>query len=201
MLRLFIGIKIEVTQVLLDLQNDLKKILQSDKINWVDPANFHITLIFLGEVEEILVDPLIKILERLSSASRIFTLTYDRLGFFGTQRQPNVIWFGFKDQEDLSKLKMAIDKATSELGFKTDNKEFNPHLTYGRVKKIEKSNLLIGYINSRNKAIKGEYSVKEFQLIRSILHPHGPEYKVLHAFKLPVRSDPLPFKNDQKGVN
>jgi len=201
MFRLFVGIKIEPTPVILELQSGLKKTLESSKINWVSPENFHLTLNFLGEVEEYYVNSLITILENIASRFGIFTITYDRLGFFGTQIQPNVIWFAFKKHTLLDQLKSSIDEELTELGFKPDRKKFYPHLTLGRVKKYVNTSSFINYINSKNSQLKGEFCVKEFQLIRSILRSNGPEYAVLNAFKLRNELNSLSLHNDQNGIN
>ena len=195
MLRLFIGIKIESLPPITQFQAYLKKALQSDQINWVDPGNFHITLKFLGDVKEYYLNSIESILNSIASRYNSFTLSYGRLGVFGSRNQPRVIWFGFKQNPIIAQIQSAIENELLPLGFKKEDKEFYPHLTLGRVKRISNANKLFDYIEEKNPGIHGEYSISGFQLIRSILKPEGPEYKVVKEFQL-MQSDTLSFKNN-----
>jgi len=184
MIRLFIGIKIKPLPVLKELRSNLIEILHLSQINWVDPLNYHITLKFLGDVEKYYVNSLTQLFEHIASKTRIFTLQCDQLGFFGSEKQPRVIWFGFEKQHAILKLQSSIEKALTELGFNAEEKEFHPHLTLARIKKINDAQPLMEYLELKNPKIDGEYTVQGFQLIKSILRSDGPEYSVVKEFKL-----------------
>ena len=184
MLRIFIGIKIEPSPILTEHRTKLIEIMGMNQINWVDPINYHITLKFLGDVEEYYINSLTQLIEQIASKTETFTLQYDRLGFFGSEKQPRVLWFGFKKQSTIQKLQKSIEKAITYLGFEPEEKTFNPHLTLARIKKINNAQPLIEYIKLKNPEINGSYSVRGFQLIKSVLKPEGPEYTTLRDFRL-----------------
>ena len=139
---------------------------------------------FLGDVDDYYSNSILLLLEQIAAKTNKFTLFYDRLGLFGSAKQPRIIWFGFRKQEDIMNLQLSIEKSLTDLGFKAGEKEFHPHLTLARIKKINNALTLTEYIALKNKNIKGEYPVTKFQLIKSVLHSEGPEYSVLKEFKL-----------------
>ena len=88
--------------------------------------------------------------------------------------------YGYIDSEVFEKHK----KALINLGFESEEREFHPHLTLGRIKRISNTQALTEFIKLNNPNIKGEYLIKRFQLIRSDLRMSGPEYTVLKEFEL-----------------
>ena len=163
---------------------ELIKIAGTNQINWVDPLNYHITLKFFGDVEEYYINSLNQLIEQVASETKTFTLQYDQLGFFGSEKQPHVLWFGFKKQPAVQELQKSIEKAVTDLGFQPEEKKFHPHLTLARIKKINDAQPLMQYIKLKNSGIYGKYSVEKFQLFKSVLHSSGPDYKVLQEFRL-----------------
>ena len=184
MLRIFIGIKIEPSPIITEHRAELIKIAGTDQINWANPLNYHITLKFFGDVEEYYINSLNQLIEQIASRTETFTLQYDRLGFFGSEKQPRVLWFGFKNQPAVQELQKSIEKAGTDLGFQPEEKKFHPHLTLARIKKINNAQPLMQYIKLKNPGIYGKYCVEKFQLFKSVLHPSGPEYTVLKEFRL-----------------
>jgi RNA 2',3'-cyclic 3'-phosphodiesterase len=180
--RLFIGIKIDSKNII-SIANELKKQFSSSNIAWVEPQNFHLTLKFLGDVDVNLIDSISNILIRVCSKYNSFELISLKLGYFGSIYQPRVIWYGFKSNPILALLQDDIDHSLHELGFDLETKEFNVHLTFGRVKHINEQErfreILKGSLTNVNTIV-----VSQFQLIESILRKEGPEYKILKVFEL-----------------
>ncbi len=200
MLRLFVGIKIEPSPILKQIHADLKKTFELDHINWVDPLNYHITLKFLGDVEDYFVNSLTLVLEHIAQKFPIFALKCYRLGYFGKRNQPRIIWYGFKRHPVLDNLQVSVEKALIDLGFEPEEKEFHPHLTLARIKSISNAERLIDYLESKNKKVAGEYRIRDFELIKSDLKSSGPEYTVLREFHLNT-SDSLSFDDNQQSIN
>jgi 2'-5' RNA ligase len=181
--RLFIGLKCAEQKYLAMLQWELRKILPKSQINWVDPANFHITLKFLGDVEDYHINPITKILDNIAHEFRPINLIPNQVGTFGPKNRPHVIWFGYKEDPILTALQLSIDKALASLGFEPEKRKFSPHLTLGRVKQITEMNELDYYLLNRQQPIYEKFHVGSFQLIESILKQEGPEYKVIKQFQ------------------
>lgn len=181
--RLFIAIKITPSKSLENILSDLKEQLNQSTIKWVDSMNFHITLKFLGHVEEYYINTLIALLDQIAQRNSGFTLESSGFGFFGKTRQPRVIWYGFKSNSCLDKLQHSIEESLSELGFEKEDKNYLPHLTIGRVKALSANNNFKETVPEL--VTQPEYyPVAKFSLIKSILKAEGPSYQVLKDFTL-----------------
>jgi RNA 2',3'-cyclic 3'-phosphodiesterase len=183
MIRLFIGIKIENQQKLIDLSSSLKMQLSESNASWVNPYNFHLTLKFLGEVENYYINSIITLLTEISHKVQSFDLHYNKLGYFGTATQPKVIWFDFKPNKNLNLLQELIENSMTDLGFKREEKIYSPHLTFARIKKMTDNSNFNEIIKSQT-AYSDSFNVSNFQLIESSLKPTGPVYSNVEEFRL-----------------
>jgi RNA 2',3'-cyclic 3'-phosphodiesterase len=182
--RLFIGIKCNQQDYLKARQLELKRILSKSHISWVDPDNFHITLKFIGEVDEFYINSMQFILGNISRLFKPLALEAQKIGCFGPAAQPKVIWFGYKDEPRLTQLQLTIDEELFSLGIKKEEKIFKPHLTLGRIKRIVETEDLNEYIKNQ-KPIRGEkFQMNAFQLFQSSLTQNGPHYSILQEFRL-----------------
>ncbi len=182
MKRLFCAVKITPTYHIENALHALQEALYSERINWVDPANMHITLKFFGNTPD---NQQNKIITRLKDASRqieAFSFDVAGCGSFGPPKLPRVIWFGISRSEGFKKLYNQINKNLQHLGYEPDKKEFVPHLTLGRIKNISQQNLLKQMLRSYKDSHFGQFRVDAFYLYQSILTPEGPEYKVIEEF-------------------
>ncbi|RLE45068.1 RNA 2',3'-cyclic phosphodiesterase [Candidatus Woesearchaeota archaeon] len=144
---------------------------------WVRRENIHLTVKFLGEVKDELVDELINRLNRIKI--KPFKLCIDSLGVFPSERFARVLWAGFDASSELIDLRRQID---SELPF-GDEKEFKAHATIARIKKIKDKK---GFVEKLRKFEIERlcFEVKCFVLYKSTLTPEGPIYEVVKEFAL-----------------
>lgn len=177
MKRLFIAIPVNVQPALVQLLSDLQHHFSEDKINWVSPGNIHITLQFLGETQETIIPRLTQIIEDTASAFSEGEATLEGLGYFGSKRDPRVIYSRIQGFEKLSDMASMLHGLTSPEGFRNDHPEFRAHLTLGRIKHIQNKfrffELIQSYGNQPIQTIK----IGEVILYESILRPQGPIYK------------------------
>ena len=131
-----------------------------------------------------MINTFIDRLHAISTNSEPFKLTPDRIGIFGSKNQPRVLWFGFQPHPLITKLHQLIDVEFSRMGFEKETKKFMPHLTFGRVKQIIEQEELINFLQHPGQINIKDFPVSTFQLYRSILKSHGPEYHVLEDFRL-----------------
>src|SRR3989344_3213799 len=132
-MRLFIAIDLskDVKGILYKVQKSIRNNLA--KIHWVAPKNLHLTLKFIGEVEDSKVN---EIKDRLNHIEyEKFILNLDTIGFFPNNDFIRIIWIGVNPEEKVIELQKKIDSGLLDL-FSKDQR-FDAHLTIGRVKNIK----------------------------------------------------------------
>src|SRR5262245_18984155 len=134
-MRCFIAIEVpsEVRSAFVELQNVLRS--AGADVAWTNPDNVHLTLKFLGEIDKKLVSKVEQVcLETITSMSP-FELNVNRIGLFPNERHPRVLWVGLGGEiETLEKLQEQLDERLAGIGFEVEEKDFQPHLTVGRIR-------------------------------------------------------------------
>ena len=184
MKRIFIAIKIEPGPALQKIINSLKAVLASEKINWVNPENIHLTLAFLGDTDEERIKVLSIMLKRTCTGFGEFSFSLNSTGVFKDFRDPRVIWAGIEGYEKLIKLNDIINTGLKDTGFGIENRPFKPHITLGRVKYLKNPESLKSALEMYKDNFIQDVNIEEVILYQSILRPEGPVYKSLGAFKL-----------------
>ncbi len=185
MARLFLAISlpVELKERLARLQEELKKI--GADVRWVRPEGIHLTLKFLGEVPEDLIDQIVKLAEEAirESGVKSLRLGLKGLGSFPPGKAPRVVWVGLTgDLKELALLKRHLEDKLARLGFEPEGRAFVPHLTLGRVKSGRGRDSLQKEIHRRREeeiAPEGALEISEIVLYRSTLHPQGAIYTPL----------------------
>jgi RNA 2',3'-cyclic 3'-phosphodiesterase len=105
------------------------------KIRWVDPAQVHLTLKFLGEIDLLEVPKICAAVEEVASALPPFSVRVNSAGAFPDLKRPRTVWLGIDDEtKELAALHNEMEAALAKLGFRAENRRFRPHLTIGRVR-------------------------------------------------------------------
>jgi len=192
--RCFIAIKPtgEILNRILQLIENLKEELDSDLIRWCSKDQLHITLKFLGDVEEEKIEPLMATLRNYCLEFSKFELTIGGAGCFPDLNFPRVIWVGIGGELDkLATLQEAVEVGVCEFGDHKEEKEFKPHLTIARIKKAQHKELrniknqlqriitTVGFIS--------DWHVDEVLLMESLLQPSGAIYQELESVKLQIK--------------
>jgi RNA 2',3'-cyclic 3'-phosphodiesterase len=126
MLRLFVGIGFPPELKLrLSLLNE-----GLPGARWVDPANFHLTLRFIGEIGEDTAGDVDDALTRLRAHR--FTLQLAGTGVFGNGR-PRQLWVGVERNPDLAALRDKVEQALIRAGLPPEPRKFAPHVTLARL--------------------------------------------------------------------
>jgi RNA 2',3'-cyclic 3'-phosphodiesterase len=187
MKRTFIAIPIEpVSENTLSLFKTFKDSLDDEKIKWVNPRKFHITLAFLGDTDQGSIIRVGALLKQVSESKENFTIKLQGAGIFTNLRNPRVIWFGIKNYEIISEMKSELDLGLSKLGFEIDKRPFNPHLTIGRITNLKNKSILQQLINSSDNTFLQEIPVSKIIYFESILSPEGPKYIPLAVYNLKI---------------
>jgi RNA 2',3'-cyclic 3'-phosphodiesterase len=103
------------------------------ELRWVAPANYHVTLAFLGWTG---IDAIAAVSDALNAATAgegRFSFRTTRLGAFPSLDRATVLWAGVEDPGPLSRLAGAIGDAMAGLGFRRDGRPYHPHVTIARL--------------------------------------------------------------------
>jgi len=176
-MRCFIAIELddEIKDNLQTAQQFFKSI-PDEKVNWTKRSQMHLTLKFLGEASE---DQIPKIIDAIqSSAAEIapFDLPVAGLGSFPPSGSPRVLWAGVQRSESLQKLQKSIEATVSPLGFPSEDRDFTPHLTLGRVKERIDPKTAKTIIQNKQNFTAGTQHVTKITLFSSTLKPTGSVY-------------------------
>jgi 2'-5' RNA ligase len=100
---------------------------------WVDPGNLHLTLRFIGEVDEGMASDIDAALVRIRAPP--FAVTLAGAGSFGGER-PRLLWVGIEDSAPLFQLQERIETALRRAGVPPDTRRYSPHVTLARLKQV-----------------------------------------------------------------
>ena len=153
-------------------------------VRWVSSDNLHITLKFLGDVDEARLPGMSFALKAALASETSFSAAMEGSGTFPHSGAPRVVWVGLSQGGSrLTRLAHRVDTALAGLGFPAETRPFRPHVTIGRVKTPRNIRPLLEAIEAD--PFEGErFSVESVHLMKSVLTPAGPQYSVLNSFKL-----------------
>ena len=179
--RTFIAVDIgdDIRNNAIALQHSLAKCGAS--VKWVSPESLHITLLFLGEVDDRELHTVCRAVKEVAAREPSFALRISGLGAFPTPRRPKIVWAGLVEgSEELRSLYDKLEAKMTELGaFHKEERGYTPHLTLGRVKNEEDGMKLAPEMTKRLAWDGGRTAVHEILVFSSVLERDGPVYTVL----------------------
>ncbi|MBI5832963.1 MAG: RNA 2',3'-cyclic phosphodiesterase [Armatimonadetes bacterium] len=150
---------------------------------WVHPSLWHLTLKFLGDVEDELVPAVADLASEVAQRFEAFRLGLGGLGVYPNMERPRTLWVGStQGAEQFEALAAALDGGLDGLGFQPEDEIIRAHLTVARFRDNHEFGELAGHIGPG--AEIASFAVKELVLMRSVLRPRGPDYSVVE--KLPL---------------
>lgn len=150
----------------------------------VRPENIHLTLKFLGEVDEHRVASIDQALQEAARPFSPFIINAKGLGVFPGIKRPQVLWAGVEGHR-LFALTSAIETSLEPIGFARDDRSFKPHLSIGRWRQFRGSSAALGREIERWKNHDfGTSTVREIVLFQSVLRSDGAEYRPLRVIGL-----------------
>ena len=148
---------------------------------WLPARNLHLTLRFIGDVDEAAAEDIHDRLTAVTAPS--FTLTLAGPGLFGDRHRAHTLWLGVERSDDLTRLAAKVEAAVVKAGQPPEKRKFAPHITLARVKGASPDRL--GEVIAAPPPVSGEsFAVDGFSLFRSTLGRGGPEYDVLESYPL-----------------
>lgn len=172
--RAFISVDIEPDDRLRDILNELRRSGADLKV--VKPELLHVTLKFLGDTEDDMVDQIVRRMEEAVKGLQPFSAQLVGMGAFPSLSNIRVVWVGMEGSGALTTIAQRLDDSLRELGFERDKKGFKPHLTVARARTAARMGAVQGILRERAASDFGAYSVGSIRLKKSVLCPQGPIY-------------------------
>lgn len=160
---------------------DLQPKTKTLPLRWVPIENIHLTLKFLGDINEANISHISDLLQSKANSTPAFDIRLNGLGVFPNPRRPNVIWVGVDAPEALQDLQGRLEVELSGLGFVPEKRPFSPHLTVARVRREARPAALkqISDIVASTHIAAVTGRIDMLTLFRSVLKPSGSVYNPL----------------------
>src|SRR5262245_12320432 len=179
--RTFIAVEIgaDIRESAVALQETLAK--TGAEVKWVTPESMHVTLLFLGEVDDRELPAVCRVVKEVAAAEPPFPLRVSGVGAFPTPRRPKILGAGITDgADDLTCLYDKLEAKLLDLGcYRKEERGYTPHLTLGRVKNEADGFTLAKELPKRLAWDGGRTVVDEVLVFASVLEKDGPVYTVL----------------------
>lgn len=177
-MRLFIAI---------DLPSEWKRLLAQPEesigwlgrgVKWVEPRGMHLTLKFLGEVDEKTLPDIRNGIAAACRGTDSFKIRLRGTGVFPNPKRPRVYWVGIEGASALLDLQKRIDSGMQGLGFPAEEHPFQPHLTLARIKEpIGKQRMTDALLAYKIESEPG--MIREVLLMQSHLSRDGAHYEAI----------------------
>ncbi len=192
-MRLFIAIDLG-DEVRGSVRQELAKLQPlAPHAKWAHLEGMHVTLVFLGYVEDARVPEVKAIAEEVARRHGPVKFAVEGVGGFGSSTRPRVLWVGLTgDIEVLGALKSDLEKRLAPLGYQPEKRPFKPHLTLARSRAPSGDPALARCIRSCRASTFGQAKVDRIILFRSDLSPKGARYTPLCEPRLSGRVEPFP---------
>jgi 2'-5' RNA ligase len=176
-MRLFIAI---------EFPDELKKQLEGMHTDipgsrWVPMEQIHLTLSFLGEVDDATLDPLTGALATIKAPG--FDLCFSGTGCFPDRRRPRALWVGLEPEPLLNSLASLVREAVLACNIPQEERPFSPHITLARLK-FPAPREVGAFLDLPQKKELPPVRVREFTLFRSLLTSQGAVHTALRTFAL-----------------
>lgn len=178
MVRCFIGILIpeELKKPIKNIQDRFKNLPMSCKL--VESTNLHVSLSFLGEIEENKIEEVKRNLDLICSEFRKFKVTISGLKTIPSKTYIRVLALELYDKEK------NLEEISKKIKEKIGGDVKPPHLTLARVKNISNKQKILEELEKMERVELGDFLMSSIQLIKSELRRTGPVYLTLHESRL-----------------
>lgn len=160
-------------------QEELKEKLNYKQ--WPHSQDLHITLKFLGPVDDNKIGPLHHRLQKTTN-TQPFTIEVGSIGTFGKADMPRVLWAGVNKTQNLANLQQQIERLLLNMGYEKETRPYRPHITLAKKWYGDAAGALLGNIKT-NYSTQWEMVVERIVLYR--IHPlSNPKYEPVYTYRL-----------------
>ncbi|MDP1948196.1 MAG: RNA 2',3'-cyclic phosphodiesterase [Nitrospirota bacterium] len=200
MIRTFLAVELspalqaELARVQQELKRSLEQEMQGGtRISWALPVSIHLTLKFLGDMDEQMIDRLRAALEEAIGSQIAVVVAIERIGVFPNPQSPRLLWVGpsehwerGEEAKRVAEIHVVIEQACEGLNFLREPRPFSPHLTLARIKMGERH---VGVALAKSGVLDrplsmGSLAIESVVLMQSTLTPTGSVYTKLWDVRL-----------------
>ena len=174
--RLFTGVEIPTTigQALASLRGGLPG------ARWIDPENYHLTLRFIGDVDDTTAHEVASMLGRIKRGG--FDLHMDGVSSFGG-RKPRAVVAKVAPAQALFDVQAEQERMMQRIGLEPEGRKFMPHVTLARLRDSS-SRQVADYLAARGLFRTSPFRVERFVLFSSRASVGGGPYVVEASYPL-----------------
>jgi 2'-5' RNA ligase len=183
-MRLFVSIDLAGLED--DIASVQERVADASGVRLTAPENVHVTLKFLGDVDDERREDLTDALETAVDEAGVgpFTAEFGGLGAFPSEEYIRVLWVGVREgSTELARLHEAIEERTVEMGFDPADHEFTPHATIARMDHAGGKEEIQRAL-AESDPIVGTRDIEAVELTESVLGDDGPDYTTVERFEL-----------------
>lgn len=185
MKRIFIATEIKISEEFLNKFEIFKtKCNKYFQINWTKLENIHLTLKFVGEINEEVLEKIENKLNDNFNDFGVFDSKISKIGMFGSKYNPKIIWMGLENEQKFKDLHYTIENILNK--FKGNEQPFVPHITLGRIKLVNDNKLFHQFFDEFKEIniTEESFTVDKFNIYESILTKNGPIYTIHKTYDL-----------------
>ncbi|OGS21335.1 MAG: 2'-5' RNA ligase [Elusimicrobia bacterium RIFOXYA2_FULL_39_19] len=184
-MRIFTAVDISgpVKETILNIQNELKN--QLPCVKWVEKDNLHITLKFIGDIEDNGLEGIKTAISGIAGNFSSFSIHLTDIGLFPNVKFPKIISAKIeKGNDHLKEISGALNTGLAPLGVEAEKRDFAAHLTVARIKDPQKNKDMLDLVTQKKLNINCSTKINAIMLIQSKITPTGPIYTLLENFNL-----------------
>jgi len=155
--------------------------------NWADSSHFHLTLRFIGDVDDVLLRDIEYTLSEITAPS--FNLALKGVGYFPPRAPAKILWVGVEAEPALMQLRKQIVASVNRLDLKPERRKFVPHITLARFKRGVPETQTVNFLSDHALFCTKPFSVSAFHLYSSLLRPEGALHRIEASYSLTCGED------------
>lgn len=175
---------VDIKRIIMTVSENVRELPLN--VRWLNVTNIHLTIVFMGNVQEEQVKPIQDIVKDVCQGYGSFSIGIKGIGLFGSRRNPRVLWIGLDGAIDrMGYFRDDLQKGLRPFGIKEEKRRFRPHLTLGRFRKGARTGTHLDDLLSKYHDLTSpDRTIKELVLFKSDLKPGGAVYSKLNGWPL-----------------
>ena len=138
---------------------------------WVSFYDMHLTLRFIGEVDEETYNDIVLVLDDVIAST--FEMNVKGVGYFPPHNLPRVLWAGIDNKTQLNDVRKDIERCLTSVGIEPAQRKFAPHITLARLSDRTPAGNIAEFLSRNALFASNPFMVTEFHLYSSVLTPNG----------------------------
>jgi len=174
---------------------DIKKKLASYRekwqelpARWTKPDNLHITLAFIGDVDEDGLVEICRLAKETAQKHYPLSIKLNKISYGPLKKiPPRMIWVSGEKSEEFSVLRNDLEKAllsSEKIPFAPEGREFSPHITLARIRQWDWRRIEPEERPQVDEEISLTFNVSSIEVMESELSAKGPKYEIIESYGL-----------------